>query len=156
MTKQRVESHFDLELRAAVMHDILDMMPEGVKANKSRTILQVCVCVMCVFVCVFVYGRGWVLLVLRVCTVCVVSERCPARLGKSFVVGRRLPIPPSLRFSLLGRRRETRGAAFSIIGAALHPSAPLPRPSVHLVDTPCLHSSRPPPSFIVFCFFSMG
>ena len=30
VTKQRVESHFDLELRAAVMHDILDMMPEVV------------------------------------------------------------------------------------------------------------------------------
>ena len=41
MTKQRVESHYDLELRAAVMHDILDMMPEGLKANKARTILQV-------------------------------------------------------------------------------------------------------------------
>ncbi|RZR85160.1 hypothetical protein BHM03_00012110 [Ensete ventricosum] len=27
VTKQRVESHFDLELRAAVMHDILDAMP---------------------------------------------------------------------------------------------------------------------------------
>jgi len=40
VTKQRVESHFDLELRASVMHDILDIMPEGVKANKSRTILQ--------------------------------------------------------------------------------------------------------------------
>ena len=40
VTKQRVESHFDLELRAAVMHDILDMMPEGLKQNKSRTILQ--------------------------------------------------------------------------------------------------------------------
>lgn len=40
MTKQRVESHFDLELRAAVMHDILDMMPEGIKQNKARTILQ--------------------------------------------------------------------------------------------------------------------
>ncbi|KUF95884.1 HIV Tat-specific factor 1 [Phytophthora nicotianae] len=39
VTKQRVESHFDLELRAAVMHDILDMMPEGVKVNKSRTIM---------------------------------------------------------------------------------------------------------------------
>ena len=38
--EQRVESHYDLELRAAVMHDILDMMPEGVKGNKSRTILQ--------------------------------------------------------------------------------------------------------------------
>lgn len=25
VTKQRVESHFDLELRAAVMHDILGM-----------------------------------------------------------------------------------------------------------------------------------
>jgi pre-mRNA-processing factor 8 len=40
ITKQRVESHYDLELRATVMHDILDMMPEGIKANKARTILQ--------------------------------------------------------------------------------------------------------------------
>ena len=40
VTKQRIESHFDLELRAAVMHDILDMMPEGVKQNNGRTILQ--------------------------------------------------------------------------------------------------------------------
>lgn len=40
MTKQRIESHFDLELRAAVMHDILDMMPQGVKQNKAKTILQ--------------------------------------------------------------------------------------------------------------------
>ncbi|GAA94310.1 uncharacterized protein L969DRAFT_90018 [Mixia osmundae IAM 14324] len=40
ITKQRVESHFDLELRAAVMHDILDMMPSGIKQNKSKTILQ--------------------------------------------------------------------------------------------------------------------
>ena len=40
VTKQRVESHFDLELRASVMHDILDMMPEGVKQNKTRVILS--------------------------------------------------------------------------------------------------------------------
>ena len=40
ITKQRVESHFDIELRASVMHDIIDMMPEGVKANKARVILQ--------------------------------------------------------------------------------------------------------------------
>ena len=40
VTKQRVESNYDLELRAAVLQDILDMMPEGIKANKSRTILQ--------------------------------------------------------------------------------------------------------------------
>ncbi|ODN04627.1 Pre-mRNA-processing-splicing factor 8 [Orchesella cincta] len=40
VTKQRVESHFDLELRASVMHDIVDMMPEGIKANKAKTILQ--------------------------------------------------------------------------------------------------------------------
>lgn len=40
VTKQRVESHFDLELRASVMHDIVDMMPEGIKQNKARTILQ--------------------------------------------------------------------------------------------------------------------
>jgi len=40
VTKQRVESHYDLELRASVMHDIMDMMPEGVKAAKARNILQ--------------------------------------------------------------------------------------------------------------------
>eukprot|EP00056_Hartaetosiga_gracilis_P008688 m.125006 g.125006 ORF g.125006 m.125006 type:complete len:2332 (-) comp12970_c0_seq1:97-7092(-) len=40
VTKQRVESHYDLELRASVMHDILDMMPEGIKANKARVIMQ--------------------------------------------------------------------------------------------------------------------
>jgi pre-mRNA-processing factor 8 len=40
VTKQRAESHFDLELRAAVMHDIMDMMPEGLKQNKHKTILQ--------------------------------------------------------------------------------------------------------------------
>ena len=40
VTKQRIESHFDLELRASVMHDILDMMPAGVKQNKSRVILS--------------------------------------------------------------------------------------------------------------------
>eukprot|EP01124_Arcella_intermedia_P026086 TRINITY_DN4820_c0_g2_i1.p1 TRINITY_DN4820_c0_g2~~TRINITY_DN4820_c0_g2_i1.p1 ORF type:complete len:2327 (+),score=466.67 TRINITY_DN4820_c0_g2_i1:202-7182(+) len=40
VTKQRVESAYDLELRAAVMWDILDMMPEGIRANKARTILQ--------------------------------------------------------------------------------------------------------------------
>ena len=40
VTKQRVELHYDLELRAAVMHDILDMMPESIKQNKSKTILQ--------------------------------------------------------------------------------------------------------------------
>lgn len=38
--KQRVESHFDLELRASVMHDIVDMMPERIKQKKARTILQ--------------------------------------------------------------------------------------------------------------------
>lgn len=40
VTKQRAESHFDLELRAAVMKDITDMMPEGIKANKAKTIMQ--------------------------------------------------------------------------------------------------------------------
>ena len=40
VSKQRVESQYDLELRAAVMHDILDMMPEAVKQSKARTILQ--------------------------------------------------------------------------------------------------------------------
>ncbi|KAL4464690.1 hypothetical protein ABPG74_011251 [Tetrahymena malaccensis] len=40
VTKQRDESNFDLELRSAVMMSISDMMPEGVKANKNRTIMQ--------------------------------------------------------------------------------------------------------------------
>jgi pre-mRNA-processing factor 8 len=40
VTKQRVESHFDLELRAAVMNDIIEMMPPQVRASKARTILQ--------------------------------------------------------------------------------------------------------------------
>ena len=39
VTKQRVESQYDLELRSAVIKDINDMMPEGVKANKTKTIL---------------------------------------------------------------------------------------------------------------------
>ncbi|KAF2840904.1 pre-mRNA processing splicing factor 8 [Patellaria atrata CBS 101060] len=40
VTKQRVESHFDLELRASVMSDLTDMMPEGIKQNKIQTVLQ--------------------------------------------------------------------------------------------------------------------
>ena len=40
VTKQRVESHFDLELRASVMADLTDMMPEGVKQNKVNVVLQ--------------------------------------------------------------------------------------------------------------------
>lgn len=40
ITKQRVESYYDLELRAQVLHDILDMIPEGIKQSKSKTILQ--------------------------------------------------------------------------------------------------------------------
>lgn len=40
ITKQRVDSYYDLELRAQVMHDILDIIPDGLKQNKSKTILQ--------------------------------------------------------------------------------------------------------------------
>ncbi|CCD23994.1 U4/U6-U5 snRNP complex subunit PRP8 NDAI_0C03340 [Naumovozyma dairenensis CBS 421] len=39
-TKQRVEAYYDLELRASVMNDILEMIPEGIRQNKARTILQ--------------------------------------------------------------------------------------------------------------------
>lgn len=39
VTKQRVESNYDLELRAAVMHDILDIMPEGIRQNKAHTVM---------------------------------------------------------------------------------------------------------------------
>ncbi|KIW09573.1 pre-mRNA-processing-splicing factor 8, variant [Verruconis gallopava] len=40
VTKQRVESHFDLELRASVMADLMDMMPEGIKQSKVNVVLQ--------------------------------------------------------------------------------------------------------------------
>ncbi|KAI0269527.1 NUC071 domain-containing protein [Russula aff. rugulosa BPL654] len=40
ITKQRVESHYNLKLRAAIMHAILNMMPESIKQNKAKTILQ--------------------------------------------------------------------------------------------------------------------
>lgn len=40
ITKQRVDSYYDLELRAQVMQDILDMIPEGLKQKSSKTILQ--------------------------------------------------------------------------------------------------------------------
>ncbi|EKX72952.1 pre-mRNA splicing factor prp8 family member protein [Theileria equi strain WA] len=40
VTKQRVESKFDLELRGAVMNDIKDMMPVGLRATKVNTIFQ--------------------------------------------------------------------------------------------------------------------
>jgi pre-mRNA-processing factor 8 len=40
VTKQRAGSHYDLELRASVMLDIVDMMPQGVKQNKARVIMQ--------------------------------------------------------------------------------------------------------------------
>lgn len=38
VTKQRVESHYDLELKAAVTHDIIDMMPEGIRVAKAKAI----------------------------------------------------------------------------------------------------------------------
>ncbi|KAG8407601.1 pre-mRNA-splicing factor 8 [Metarhizium acridum] len=40
VTKQRVESHFDLELRQSVMSDLMDMMPEGIKQSKVSVVLQ--------------------------------------------------------------------------------------------------------------------
>ncbi|KAL8155657.1 hypothetical protein AgCh_000888 [Apium graveolens] len=40
VTKQRGESNFDVELRASVIHDVLDAMPEGIKQNKAKTIMQ--------------------------------------------------------------------------------------------------------------------
>ncbi|KAH9963081.1 PROCN domain-containing protein [Lactifluus volemus] len=38
--QQCVESHHDLELRAAVMHDILDMIPESIKQSNTKMIFQ--------------------------------------------------------------------------------------------------------------------
>ncbi|KAL3228560.1 Pre-mRNA-splicing factor 8 [Nakaseomyces bracarensis] len=39
-TKQRADAYYDLELRASVMNDIMDMIPENLRHRKSRTILQ--------------------------------------------------------------------------------------------------------------------
>lgn len=39
VTKQRIESHYDLELRASVMQDILDVMPAGLRQNKAHTVM---------------------------------------------------------------------------------------------------------------------
>ncbi|KAH9262815.1 hypothetical protein BASA82_000166 [Batrachochytrium salamandrivorans] len=39
VTKQRIESHFDLELKAAVMHDIIDSIPDSIRGNKSKAVL---------------------------------------------------------------------------------------------------------------------
>ena len=38
ITKQHVESHYAFGLRAAVMHDIPDMMLESIKQNKAQMI----------------------------------------------------------------------------------------------------------------------
>ncbi|BFZ55441.1 pre-mRNA-splicing factor 8 [Savitreella phatthalungensis] len=40
ITKQRVESNYDLELRASIMNDILDMMPDGIRQSKTKLVLQ--------------------------------------------------------------------------------------------------------------------
>lgn len=40
VSKQRVDLYYDLELRDLVMHDILDMLPEGMRQSKAKTILQ--------------------------------------------------------------------------------------------------------------------
>eukprot|EP00767_Chilomastix_cuspidata_P003217 gnl/Chilomastix_cuspidata/3332.p1 GENE.gnl/Chilomastix_cuspidata/3332~~gnl/Chilomastix_cuspidata/3332.p1 ORF type:complete len:3611 (-),score=172.86 gnl/Chilomastix_cuspidata/3332:1097-11722(-) len=40
ITKQRTESNFDKELQAAVLHDILDLFPEGVRKQQSVRVLQ--------------------------------------------------------------------------------------------------------------------
>lgn len=40
ITKQRIDSYYDLELRAQVMNDIMDMIPAGLKEKKSAVVLQ--------------------------------------------------------------------------------------------------------------------
>ena len=42
VTKQRVEDQFDLELRGAVMHDILDMMQKEFVQTKLRRFCNIC------------------------------------------------------------------------------------------------------------------
>ena len=38
VTKQRIESHYDIELRSAVLHDVLDSMPEGVRKSSAKLV----------------------------------------------------------------------------------------------------------------------
>ena len=40
ITKQRIESHYDLELRASVLQEIVDLMPLNVKKDQSRVIMS--------------------------------------------------------------------------------------------------------------------
>lgn len=40
VTKQRLDSHYDLELRAAVLRDILEAIPDGIRQSKTKLILQ--------------------------------------------------------------------------------------------------------------------
>lgn len=40
VTKQRIDSHYDLELRAAVLQDVLDVMPEQLRRSKTKVVMQ--------------------------------------------------------------------------------------------------------------------
>lgn len=40
VTKQRIESHFDVELRASVVHEVLSLMPAGARQSKAKVILN--------------------------------------------------------------------------------------------------------------------
>lgn len=40
VTKQRIDSHYDLELRAAVLQDVLDVMPEQLRTSKTKVVMQ--------------------------------------------------------------------------------------------------------------------
>jgi len=40
VTKQRIESHYDLELKASVVHEILSVLPTNTRVNKTNLILQ--------------------------------------------------------------------------------------------------------------------
>ena len=40
VSKQRIEAQYDLELRASILHDLVDMMPVGIRERKVKIILQ--------------------------------------------------------------------------------------------------------------------
>lgn len=40
VTKQRIDSHYDLELRASVLHDILDVIPESLRKSKAKVVME--------------------------------------------------------------------------------------------------------------------
>lgn len=40
MTKQRSEAYYDLQLKARAMREIQNLIPEGIRGNKTKIVIQ--------------------------------------------------------------------------------------------------------------------